>query len=69
LDFARKNNLTLCNWALSDKKESSSQLKYGTAPDGKWTDANLTEAGLYVKDIVLHWDKIKYTGAVVSEAK
>lgn len=63
LAFARKNNLSMCNWALNDKKEGASQLKLGTAADGKWTDTNLTEAGLYVKDIVSHWDKVKYTGA------
>jgi aryl-phospho-beta-D-glucosidase BglC (GH1 family) len=63
LTFARKNNLSMCNWALNDKKEGASQLKNGTAADGKWTDANLTEAGRYVKDIVSQWDKVKYTGA------
>ncbi|MFO1389686.1 glycoside hydrolase family 5 protein [Cellvibrio sp.] len=57
--FAKKNNLSMCNWALNDKKEGASQLKPGTAPDGKWTDANLTESGLYVKDMVLNWDKVK----------
>lgn len=55
--FAKKNNLSMCNWALNDKKETASQLKPGTTPDGKWTDANLTENGLYVKDMVLNWGK------------
>lgn len=63
LAFARKNNLSISNWALNDKQEGSSQLKHGTSPDGKWTDADLTEAGLYVKNIVLNWDAVKYTGA------
>ena len=63
LDFARKNNLSMCNWALNDKKEGASQLKPGTKPDAKWTDADLTENGLYVKDIVSKWDKVKYSGA------
>jgi len=62
LAFARKNKLSICNWALNDKQESSSQLKHGTAPDGKWTDADVTDAGLYVKNIVLNWDVVKYTG-------
>ncbi len=56
LAFARKNYLSMCNWALNDKKEGASQLKPGTAPDGKWTDANLTDAGLYVKQILVNWD-------------
>ena len=55
LDFMRKYQLTHCNWALSDKKEGASQLKVGTSADGKWSDADLTEAGLLVKDTVLHW--------------
>jgi aryl-phospho-beta-D-glucosidase BglC (GH1 family) len=63
LKFMRDHHLTHCNWALSDKNEGASQLKVGTEPDGKWTDDNLTEAGLYVKDIVSHWDKVKYSGA------
>lgn len=61
--FAKKNNLSMCNWALNDKKEGASQLKPGTAPDEKWTDAVLTENGRYVKDVVSHWDNVKYTGA------
>ena len=69
LDFARKNNLSMCNWALNDKLEGASQLKNGTAPDGKWTDADLTENGLYVKEIVSNWDKVKYTGAETATKK
>lgn len=67
LKFMQKHNLTHCQWALSDKKEGASHLKNGTAPDGKWTDANLTEAGLHEKDIVLHWDKVKYSGAEAAQ--
>lgn len=57
LAFARTNYLSMCNWSLNDKKEGASQLKPGTAPNGKWTDANLTDAGLYVKQILVNWDK------------
>ena len=63
LQFMREHHLSHCNWALSDKQEGASQLKNGTAPDGNWTDADLTEAGLYEKQIVSHWDKVKYSGA------
>ncbi len=61
--FAKKNNLSMCNWALNDKDEGASQLKNGTAPDGKWLDPVLTANGRYVKDMVRNWDKVKYTGA------
>jgi len=63
LQFMRKYHLSHCNWALSDKLEGASQLKNGTSADGKWTDADLTESGLYEKDIVLHWGTIKYSAA------
>lgn len=57
LDFMREHQLSHCNWALNDKKESASQLKPGTKPDGKWTDKNFTESGLYVKNIIQNWNK------------
>lgn len=63
LAFMRKHHLTHCNWALSDKQEGASQLRPGTPADGQWTDADLTAAGLYEKDIVLHWDRTRYSGA------
>jgi len=69
LAFMRKHHLSHCNWALNDKKEGASQLKVGTAPDGKWTDADLTESGLYVKNIVRNWSPVKYTGAEATDAK
>lgn len=55
LDFMRENHLTHCNWALNDKRESASQLKPGTKANGKWTDKDFTESGLYVKNIIQNW--------------
>lgn len=63
LDFMREHNLSHCKWALNDKKESASMLKPGTKPDGNWTDADLTVAGLFVKKIVRNWDKTDYSGS------
>lgn len=57
LDFMREHQLTHCNWALNDKRESASQLQPGTRPDGKWTDKDLTESGLYVKNIIQQWPR------------
>jgi aryl-phospho-beta-D-glucosidase BglC (GH1 family) len=68
LAFMRKHQLTHCNWALSEKKEGASQLKSGTAPDGKWTDADLTESGLYVRNAVLEWHSVNYSGAKESKS-
>lgn len=60
LAFMHEHHLTHCNWALNDKQEGASQLKNGAEANGKWTDADLTDSGLYVKNIILHWDNIKY---------
>ncbi|UTF59193.1 glycoside hydrolase family 5 protein [Gilvimarinus sp. DA14] len=62
LDFMRKHHLTHANWALNDKDEGASMLKPGTAPDGNWTDDDLTESGLYVKSIIKGWHSIDYSG-------
>ncbi len=55
LDFMREHQITHCNWALNDKKEGASQLKPDTKADGKWTDKDFTESGLYVRDIIRNW--------------
>ncbi len=62
LDFMREYHLTHANWALNDKDEGASMLKPGTAPDGNWTDDDLSESGLYVKSIIQGWHEIDYSG-------
>jgi len=63
LAFMREHNLSHCMWALNDKKEGASMLKPRTKPDGNWTDADLTAAGLFAKEIVRAWDKTDYSGS------
>lgn len=55
LEFMREHNLSHCYWALNDKREGASILKPGTKPNGKWTDDDLTLAGLLIRDIVRRW--------------
>ncbi|MBK8804433.1 MAG: glycoside hydrolase family 5 protein [Fibrobacteres bacterium] len=49
LAWARDKKLSWANWSVADKAEASAALKPGTSANGGWSDANLTQSGLYVK--------------------
>lgn len=49
LDWADERGLSWANWSLSDKAESSAALVGGAPVTGKWTDANLTESGKWIR--------------------
>jgi len=55
MEFMRKYHLSHCNWAVSDKNETSSILVKGASPKGKWREDQLTEAGKLVRDYVRNW--------------
>ena len=57
MNFLCKNNLSHCNWAVTDKKEGASMLKPGTSTTGNWKEKDLTESGKLVKGIIEGWDK------------
>ncbi len=46
-------NLSYADWSLSNKSESSAILKPGcTSTEGGWTDADLSDTGLYLKNML-----------------
>lgn len=49
IDFMNENNLSWCNWSLTDKNESSALLKPGST---KISDTNLTESGKFIKKVL-----------------
>ncbi|KAA3615757.1 MAG: glycoside hydrolase family 5 protein [Calditrichaeota bacterium] len=53
LYFADQNNLSWCTWSVNDKEETTSIVKPGSSPTGNWSEADLTEAGTYVKSLIL----------------
>ncbi|MCW3789523.1 glycoside hydrolase family 5 protein [Plebeiibacterium sediminum] len=57
MKFIADNQLIHCNWAVNNKKEGASILKPNTNIDGNWSDSDLTESGVIVKDIIKSWDK------------
>jgi len=52
MDFCDERNLSWCNWSVNEKLESTSILKPGASVKGGWTDAELTEAGRYVRALI-----------------
>lgn len=57
MDFLKANNISHANWALNDKDEGASALVPGASVEGGWTDDDLTESGLLVKDIIKNWQQ------------
>jgi endoglucanase len=55
LAFMRKNNISHCSWAVSNKNEMSAMLKQTASVAGNWTDKDLTKNGLYLKRIIQQW--------------
>lgn len=56
-DFMEQNNLSWCNWSITDKAESSAALKPGAGPNGNWSDSILTASGLIVKKKIMEGNK------------
>ncbi len=55
LDFMKNNNISHANWSVSDKAEGASVVASGTGVSGLINN-NLTDTGLYIKDIIKNWD-------------
>ncbi|PIB37551.1 hypothetical protein BFP72_12905 [Reichenbachiella sp. 5M10] len=59
MEWMDDNQLSWCNWAVSEKAEGASIFKPGTPGDQTPTTADLTESGLYLRSILLdrNYDK------------
>lgn len=55
MDFLRENNISHANWSISNKDEEASILMPGVTSRGNWSQADLTESGQFVKDIIGTW--------------
>ncbi|PKV49250.1 endoglucanase [Aquimarina sp. MAR_2010_214] len=53
LDLFRRKKISWINWNYSDDFRSGAVWKQGTCKTGKWTDANLKEAGIEIKKRIL----------------
>jgi endoglucanase len=50
LDFLDQNRISWCNWSVSDKRETSSALRFGAGTNGGWTTNDLSGSGILVRD-------------------
>jgi len=50
LNLLDEYNISYLKWNLSDKREASSVLKPGTNPTGGWTENDLTESGIWIRN-------------------
>lgn len=55
LDFIWTHGLTHTIWSVSDKREGAAMLRPGVRSDGRWSDRDLTEAGLLAREIIRNW--------------
>jgi endoglucanase len=54
-DWLRRNCLSQAQWTVSDKKEGASLFKPGTDGTGPWTEADLTDSGKLLREILKDW--------------
>ena len=52
INFLEKNGISWVAWSVSDKAESSAALKPGANPNGAWTTAQYTPAGLFLYNTI-----------------
>lgn len=57
VQFMQKNNLSHCNWSIADKVEGAAVLKPGASPKGGWADTELTESGMFVRELIRSWGR------------
>ena len=53
INFLETYNLSICNWSIIDKNESSAALKSGTSYTGNWTQSNLSESGNFNRSYII----------------
>jgi endoglucanase len=50
LSFVDQYKLSTCNWSAFDKNETSAALKPGASPNGNWTENDLSESGIFIRN-------------------
>jgi len=53
LEYLEKNNLSWCNWSVSNKDETSAILLPSTKSISGWEDNELSRAGLIIKEYLV----------------
>ncbi|MBN1782220.1 cellulase family glycosylhydrolase [bacterium] len=57
IDYMDEHLISWCNWSIADKNESSAALKPGASAAGGWTEDDLTESGIYVREQIIAFNE------------
>ncbi len=52
LEFMAEYQLSWCTWSVFTKNETTSVLKNGAARRGNWNESDLTETGIYMRNLI-----------------
>jgi endoglucanase len=53
--FLRENQLSHCNWAVYDKKETAAIVGRSAASKGRWAEKDLSPSGKFARELVRGW--------------
>jgi aryl-phospho-beta-D-glucosidase BglC (GH1 family) len=53
--FMRENQLSHCNWAVYDKKETAAIVRGSAASRGHWQEEDLSPSGKYARSLIRGW--------------
>ena len=68
--FLKENDISWCNWSVSDKAEAASILTPGSANNGDWSLPNYTESGLFVRNELRYdYEVPQYDNLLLIEAQ
>ena len=51
-DFLDANDISHCNWSISDKDEAASAIQTNTSSQGNWIESDLREGGVIVRNML-----------------
>lgn len=52
INFMKARDISICNWCVNDNDGIYALMKPGTSTTGAWFDNNISEPGMYVKNII-----------------
>ncbi|MFP4014872.1 MAG: cellulase family glycosylhydrolase [Chitinispirillaceae bacterium] len=55
--FKDENHISWANWSINDKAESASALNGGASASGNWSESDLTQSGLFIRNKLREYGK------------
>ncbi|MEJ2543168.1 MAG: hypothetical protein P8Y99_03795 [Calditrichaceae bacterium] len=50
-----QNMISWCNWSIADKAETAATLLPSADPNGGWSDSDLSESGMLIRQKLIEW--------------